>query len=389
MPVVRQRGRQRKPKNHRVKEVADRVLERTSEVAQHEFNNAFLVNPHPVTLYLPLTNGYRCTCTYNDTLASDGSMKPEVMDTLLSGSPVTMTPADSAHADRSTLTNTTNIRMRTGENKRTPDSLTADEEIVDLGEIDESMSTPSTNPFGFSGTSCPVCFGTSYIGGYNVFRGSRTVLTPSNFKDAEGVSIDHTSAPNKLMAEREGAFVLFNIMVPKNAVAVESIRIFDNQQQVFLPLSVNNVLLGGEGGCSPESILAFATGVKSLLKLEFPVRGAKITHIELQFRLSSEMLLADFSKIQDLQDIILLEGLATGTIVLPSLVAEVPKLSMLFDHVYSRYWRTTDSDPLMDARGHVYGHECNAFPLKEFELGTMLPHGGNKAMKAGNPIERI
>ncbi len=386
MPVVRRQKQVRTARTHRVKEIADKVLDNTSSIAQQEINNAFLVNPHPITLYIPLTNGYPCSCTYNDTLASDGSMKPELMDSLLS-SPVTITPSDSIHAKHDMLIGTTSsVRPRTGDDKRTPVTLTDDAEITDLGEISGTIPTPDMNPFGFSGTSCPVCFGTSFIGGYNVFRGSRIVLSPSRLKDAEGISIDHTAAPNKIMSERNGAFVLFDVVFPKNAISVTAFRIFDRQHPIKLPLFVNAVSV--EPGLQQSAILPFANGIKSELRVDL-AQGQQFTHIEIQFSLSTNDLLADFSKIQDLQDTILLEGLATGTVVLPPLISRVPKLSMIFDHVYGRYWRTTDSDPLQDARGNIYGHECNVFPLKSFELGTLLPHDIHALPRASNVIHRL
>lgn len=387
MPIVQPPKRNLGPKNRRTVEVAQNTIQRVAPLAQEQYNNALRVNGYDAIIYNRLFNGRKCSCSKAakvspTVLDDDGNATQEHINTMLTGTRFGIKDYNVGTSENPNVFSfdqtqaNTEVLQNENVNTMLPDLANPRVTTV-IAEEDDYMLEPDLGS-DMAG-KCGVCYGNSYVGGYNVFNGSRTVLDTTFFTQPDlkipyasssDASILNTECPNKFELGDSG-YIVFQTIIPKNTIALDSMRVFDNFQEVRRvrleikhPNDVSFVTL------SPMNILNFATGLPVQLK----VSGVScFTHVELQFNLSEVIAYVEYPRLTKTGDLSVLDAIDGVSLVVGPLVPSVQPWDVIVDNVFKRAWRVTSSNWFNDRTMNIHGWDIQARLVQEYELQFNLP----------------
>lgn len=340
------------PKNEKAVRPAVESIKSLATLQQRFNMNAILPDGRLSLLYIPKTNGMPCTCcSVFDPLDDDGKLSSESIDDILENAKKDYSVAP--YADK---------------------GFTIDYDfpptVEDGGEDDDA---PDYKLTGVPSTSCNVCFGTQYVGGYNLYGGARSVLDARAFQHS-GVLLD--TSPIQVDC-RNGDTLSAKIVVPKGATRVDHVGVYSNDILLDADIRLDGVQVG------EPNFLQFCTGLEQTLVITFTV-PAKFTHFVLQYGYSD--LYIDFSRYVNSTQNDRFSQLGDFTLAVPPLTgAQNLKGSIVSDGVEGLVYRISEMTRSSNRFGNPLITECNARAVQPYEttyslprLGTTLQNGGKQ-----------
>jgi hypothetical protein len=356
--------------NARASDVAARLTESVIPLQQQKMAAAFRVQGVQAILYSQLKQGIRCSCHSKNAVSSqlspDGKASPGTINRVLSGnnfgiSNYQETPEsefDDFDEDPTSPKNIFNQWMgdlNTGINQPSDESRVNDDG-QSLPDIDDILGDFDLGSAGFSDVSCPICFGSSYVGGYSMYNGQRIVIVPKQMQTTSVLDL-HTF---ELSAGRHQVTTTF----PRGAVGIDVFRAMRGDKAVPAKFFIDNQSIAN------HNILRYCDGMPHTLAVE---AGTPITHLELQFVISDQSVYFEFPKRTKTSDLSLLEQEEPFQIIVSPDVPIINTLDVIAESQSGKLLLVTNANVWNSRNRQMLGHEVMVRVTQPQELYRILP----------------
>lgn len=393
------------PNNVRAADVARASVDRIIDVQNRKYQAAFQVQGYEAILYNALSHGTPCAChTVNHSLTpasvlnEQGKATQETINGMLTGGDFkikvygirptrrdeplpegalpSMWEVDN-DAPPDPVLGLTSKRGRIGQPL---DVYGTSEDDPRVGTVIEDGVGPNgpadldinglirdfdASGFGLTDVSCPMCFGTGYLGGFSVFNGWRKVLNfqhPGAFFNGNAVNVDEA------VPYVDTDYVRFdNVLIPLHCVGVDAFRVFANRLIVGAEVGID-----GEGLKDQIDVLRYADGKPHTIELQLDER-VRFTHLELQLNQSDKSALFEFPKTSKSSAQNLLEATTPFTITMSPMIPYVQSKDIVVDSTMGKVFQVTTVNNWNDRRFHTLGWECEVRAVQPAELYDLLP----------------
>jgi hypothetical protein len=414
MPIKNSSNNRVLPNNARAVDVAKASVRAIAPVQARRYDAAFRVQGYSGILYTRLTNGSACSCCNQSSAASslarldqDGKAEMGVINALLTGkefstgkpigqvaattpqakqsmleiAPIGYRRAGIAYPDRSAepvtkydsdgptrgyVASTASDHWsssgdQAGVSTVVTEGVGPNGPVSDSQEVEE-MLVP-TGSLGFTDASCPICFGSGFVGGYSVFKGWRRVLVPNAENCFSEGMVDMLSNPWTIDSSCEWRLVL-----PMGVVSVDSLRVFRDDRTVFSA----RIFIDGQLLTEERHLMRYCDGKSHLLAVHLP-EGESLSHVELQVNQSIDTANFEFPRRSKNADMSLLERTDPFQLVFSPLIPILKTQDVIVESVSGSVLQVKECTSWNDARASVLGWEANVRPTQPFEIFHLLP----------------
>ena len=367
------------PKNAKIPDVASRSLEALAGAIQQQYINAIFVNGVDSIIYIRRENGRSCTCQDigispvfqqgSTTLEVDGTFGRATLDSLLTGDDIVFRDPGGRAGDTA---------IDRHEHGPEDTVVFKDEMEPRTSDPDQGIIVPPTEenvnilPSGSSG--CALCFGTGYVGGFDIHLGYRETLDVTLNPTLTNLSLDHTLNPHRLWKKSSSVgTATFSIILPKAAIITHSLKVWDNKELVS-PLTYKlEISEGTWNTISATNLLTYCTGKPALIRLTTLVDDFRFSHVEIQVGYTSTPPKIDIPKFDEVLHAAVFEGIVGSPIILPPTLAKLNSSSMVRESLFGRIWRITNVRDWYDHRMNNHGYETTARLIQKYETSNILP----------------
>jgi hypothetical protein len=203
--------------------------------------------------------------------------------------------------------------------------------------------------------------------------------------------VDATVVPNKIDGYT-GGYVEFQVTFPKHVQSVDAVRCMNGKYNGdncrIVARSPNSQTLIDLS--TVQAVKSICDGQPKILRV-IPVSDRadfQFTHVELQFDLSSNPLLAEFPKFGENSDANLINKLQDVQINFNSSVVSLHSEDVVTDSSSGQLWQVTASQFFRDHNQRIIGWDCNARVFQPYEIQTILPTRLARRQKNTPPIRQ-
>ncbi len=399
--------------NARAVDVAKATVDAALEVQARKVDAAFQVDGYAGILYQYLEHGDKCACqsrnrALNSRLSEDGKASPGAINELLVnggnfGVRAYGTERKSdrelrrqQNADDGTLT--VNLPYNRAPTAVALSSLFDEDDldvanrdplgnlsdrVASVGSIDQDVATLLVEPreyeardeqtefdgglFGVkSDVSCPICFGSGFIGGFSLLHGSRSVLT---FQDPT-VLLPPTAVINleKDIPSVTSVEATWTVLLSAGCLGVDALRVWNVDTMIdVVQFTVDGVVL-----TKNEDLLLYCDGRTHEVRVEFQ-SPIEFTHVELQMSQGSDPINFALPKLSKGSDIALRERTEPFQVFLSPRVPTVKTLDVLVESTYGKALQVKTVTGQNTRRNVSLGWEVDVRPVQPQEFFWMLP----------------
>lgn len=356
--------------NARASDVAARLTESVIPLQQQKMAAAFRVQGIQGILYSQLKQGVRCSCHSKNVttsqLSPDGKASPGAINRVIAGgkfgiSDYKDTPETEFDEFDELPTSPTNKfnqwmgDLNTGKNQPSDESQVHDDG-QSIGDIDDILGDFDMGSAGFSDVSCPICFGSSYVGGYSMFNGHRLVVVPQQMQTASVLDL--------LTFELSPGTHTAVVTLPRGAISLDVFRAMRGDTPVIAQFKIDNQSLAG------ANILRFCDGKPHILTIECQV---PLTHVEIQFATNAEPLYFEFPKRTKSSDLTLLEQEEPFQIIVSPDIPVLNTLDVIAESQLGKLLLVTNANPWNSRNRQMLGHAVMVRVTQPQELYRILP----------------
>jgi hypothetical protein len=386
MPVKTSNNNRILPGNARAADVATKAIQEILPTQQMRYHSAFRVQGFEGVLYNRLYQGPKCTCKSTQKhlasrLDESGKARPGVINELMVGQVFDVSayghsgprndPFDSIVSPHAPV----NKHQGVFDNvSRDPTSLPArivDEDFGDNGpvsvefDIDTLAADFDANAPGMTEASCAVCFGSGFVGGYAPLYGKRIVRTVDQVELASTDVIDPARTPWVATTQK----FKFTEVLPFGAVALDAFRVLLDHR----PLPANFTIDGNH--VNEISVLKYCDGKSHLIEVLFSSEQT-FTHVEIQFKTSTDNAFFEFPKLSKSSDISVLDNTEPFQIILSPLVPSVQVEDIFTDSTYGKALIVQSVNTWNTRNRQTLGWECQVRVAQTPEIYNYLPRRG-------------
>lgn len=387
MPVRQSNNNAILPSNARATDVATRAIQEILPVQQMRYQDAFRVQGFEGVLYNRLYQGPKCTCKSSQKhlatrLDESGKAKPGVINELMTGQTFDVSayghsephndPFDSVVSPAAPVNKYQGVFDNVGlETDSLPTRVAEGNDYGDNGPvnveflIDELAADFDTNTLGMNEVSCAVCFGSGFVGGYVPLYGRRIVKTVDQVELQSIDSIDPSRAPWTASSSKFKFVETF----PFGAVALDAFRVMRDHRSVAANFTVDG------SAVNEVSILRYCDGRPHLVEVTFP-EPQVFTHVEIQFKTSSDDAFFEFPKLSKSSDTSLLDSTEPFQIILSPLVPSVQVEDVFTDSTYGKALIVQSVNTWNTRNRQTLGWECQVRVAQTPEIYNYLPRRG-------------
>jgi hypothetical protein len=385
--------------NARASDVAQRLTEHITPLAQQRSMSAFRVQGIQAVLLNRLTQGKPCTCTQKNStalsLSPDGKASPGAINRILTGG--NNFGISGYHTDNdpdmefdpfhdhlptpspdraSGVFGTVNNKVGWDEGDTT--DLYLDPVVGDNGQfspdLDDMFGNFDMSQLGLTDVSCPICFGSTYVGGYSMFRGFRKVLVPTDFTTSSFVDpTNFQLSPGTHTA---------TVVLPRGAVSVDAFRAMLQSKVTPATFTVDGV------AATSSRLLSFCDGRPHTLAITC---NTDITHFEMQFSLSKEPVYFEIPKLSNSGDISLLEPTEPFQILMSPDVPVLNRQDIIIESQNGHVLIVGQTNPWNTKNRQILGTEAQVRVAQPQELWNILsfrrPLTGQKPVNLPRPSQ--
>lgn len=399
MPIKSSSNNQIMPANARASDVAAKTIKELINVQQTRNMSAMRVQGYQGILYTRLISGVKCTCqasskALNTRLNENGKASEGTINKLLLGEmSFDVTPYGARSTPVENVTeNVTSPQAPVNKNQGVFDIVSSDANTYSSARIEEYGSAFGDNGpleldfdldslagdydaahLGFTDTTCAICFGSGFVGGYTPFNTYRKIYTANDFAVTLVESVlDPTTKPWHAESPSFQASVLF----PRGVCGVDSFKVWNNKKCLAANFTVDGFAIQHTG-----NLLSYCDGRPHLVTATFK-EPTKWTHLEVQFAVSSDSPYFEFPKLTQSQSAELLDKTDPFQIILGPNVPAIKGEDIIVDSTYGKAlivqsvsnWNTRERNNL--------GWDCNVRVAQPQEIFKILPKRGRVLTKS-------
>lgn len=377
MPIVDRRGALT-PANMRNADVAHRLIEDIAPMQQSRMQSAFRVAGVQAVLYTRLTQGRPCICHRQNNEASrlspDGKASSGAIDRIITGNSNFGIGSYSTHTrDLNENPYKTETSPGNQSNKYRGDlnrvGSILDDEFNQLEEepilgdngqfspdLEDMFDGFDMSQLGLSDISCPICFGTNYVGGFSPFRSWRQVLLGTDLRSTSYFDLpSFTLSPGVHYA---------NITLPRGATVLDVCRTMNGKTQTLSQMFVDGVDI------TRSRFLDFCDGRPRVLRIE---TDSPLTHVEIQLGLSDEPVFFEFPKKSKSSDMSLLEQTDPFQIIVSPDIPSLAAMDVIMESQSGKLLIVQATTPWSTRNKNMLGFECQVRVAQPQELWNILP----------------
>lgn len=383
MPLIDKRSTLT-PANARASDVAQAMTEHVAPMQQQRMLAAFRVQGFECIHYSRLQSGIKCSCKSGTKLVQaklgdDGQVDVGTINKVLTGEARfgigaynPMSPdaefedVDNFHDAETSPHNAMNQWLgdlrKAGPDNGVNNLITDQPLSTETGEFspdfDELFRSIDLDAIGLTDVSCPLCFGSGYIGGFSPFRGWRQVIGAQDLSTTS--TLDLTTNP---ISMRPGTHQ-FMMTLPHGAVILDVFRAMNGDEVIPAQITIDGTPL------TTQRMLSFFDGQPHLIQVqtEYPM-----THFEAQAGLSTEPVYFEFPKRGKTQDIALLERSEPFQIMMSPDCPQIETLDVIADTVSGKFLIVGNVDPWQTRNRQFLGQNVQVRVAQPQELWRILP----------------
>lgn len=416
MPVVFNQNNRVLPPNARAADVARATLQVVLPIQARKYDAAFQVNGYSGIIYSYLTAGLQCACqskrsAITTRLNEEGKASPGLINEMLTANPdfgvrpyaqkTRVTPAYEAtlHDGKSSF-----LEVSLGNDLPAPvplatlfddDDLDAsnrnfggflsrtDQNSGDINanvtlEVDPEteasslMSSFDESILGHSDVACPVCYGSGYVGGFEIYGGFRKVFNfqhPGVTLPAEAVINVHEEIPSI-----QSSIVSWREVFPVGVCGVDAFRLWDVDRQVYgFTTYIDEVLISAEA-----QLRLYCDGKPHTIKLVFQTE-TKFTHLELQLVQTDMLANFELPKLTKSSNMNLRDATDAFTVNLSPRVPYIKALDVIVESTFGKALQVKSVTGWNDRKFTTLGWDVEVRPTQPQELFSLLPRRRLKA----------
>lgn len=385
MPLVERRSNLH-ANNARTADVAAKMVEHIVPIQQEKTMAAFRVQGNAGILYTKLSAGKKCTCKSQNveavTLSPDGKASPGAINRILTGnhnfgisSYDPMAPLEDDFDGVELVPTSPNDSLFRWEgnnsNRVGINQIETEPTLGDNGQfspdLENMFSDFDLSEMGISDISCPICFGSGYVGGYQAFRGFRKVLVPSD------MTTDSTLMLPKL-ALTPGTHTV-PIVFPKGVYALDVVRTMHDSK-----VTLSKFYVDGQD-MTNRSWLPYFDGRQHTITIQ---TNEPLTHMEVQGPVSKEPVYFEFPKRANSADISLLEQAEPFQVLLSPDVPEINTLDVIAECQLGKLLIVQGTNDWYSKSRRMLGTEVQVRVAQPQELFHILPQRRMTGQKTTN-----
>lgn len=412
MPITSRTNNRVLPANSRAVDVAKKALRDLAGAQQRRYANAFEIDSHESVIYNRLTQGVPCSCqSHSKALATlldeEGKMPQGVINEMLTG----MTFRVNRYGQRQGTRD--DLRVERGEddtpaNENAPQSnpllpgarrVVPDFDYMSM-DLDDDVATElnmegtATNgpvrsrtlddavgdfdtDVDLGDSSCTLCYGTGFVGGYTVQGGWRQSLS-SQWLPKPVVSglVEANQRPHAFYSTR----VDFSIVLPKGFVFLDTFRVWNNEQRV-VPTSI----LIDNLSYTPSLFAALCDGNRHTVSVIHD-EMTYWTHLEIQVCQTEHASLIEFPTLTQGADLSRLDSTEDTQISASPLVPMLRVRDVIVESVQGQPFILGSTTVWVDKLKNTHGWDCSARVIQKSELLGLLPRRRKMPNKTTTPV---
>ncbi len=366
-------------KNTKAVPVAIDRIKTVAPIVQERYHNAFQVNGFPCVVYNKMYTGVKCSCTLGresspvlPLLDDKGNAAPDHIQSMLMDSGFGIEDygirPNQERAGKVFTVDSNNTKKKSFQ----PD--------VDLGnplstevEADLNSSFLELEPDRATTGKCGICFGTGFVGGFNVHNGMRLVFSSVSEHNAFGYTVDQMVTPHSFSQNDPSGYVDFRVTLPFGATRLDALNFWNNQTLLSGVTAQIGQTTTGLVPLDKASLLAHCIGTPVVIRIS---GCAQFTHVEIQFNLTGETTYLEYPHFTKTGDLNVLDAVGNVQILVSPKVYNVQPWDIivdLHDRSSPRYWRVLDNTDFKDRNANVHGWEVNARLVQPYEIYRHLP----------------
>lgn len=382
MPILTRFSGRVLPANQRAVDVARQEIQRLIPAHAQRTHNALAVGGYESIIYLRKTTGQHCACKrkskeVHSRLDQDGNLSPGLIETLITGDQSGPVAYGTSYRNRDTyfdvdqsVEDLVDPFNRSGKSA-IPDAnrMTVDSQDNNSGTLleDDGLEELVTGPVldyggtGLTDNSCPICFGTGFVGGYDLLSGYRSVLSYQHPSCSSSGVIDLNAFVPTITCDQ----ITFTVLLPP-AVAVDAFKVYSVREIMRPTITVDgNAVLG------PKQLLPYCDGTEHTIELKWDSL-VNFTHLEIQLQ-TADSIPIDFPKTtrQSLQTVI--DNYGDMQIQVSPFVPLLRPGDVVAESTLGRNFMVKNVSPHIDIRAHALGWEADIRVIQPQELTWLLP----------------
>jgi hypothetical protein len=398
MPFVERSNNHILPANARASDVAERAINEIIPVQQRRMYDAFRPQGIQCVHYNRLTNGRKCVCQSSqkqmaghlneEGKASEGHINELILGTGNSNTgsfSFNITPYNQDQQRVTGKNNETSPYAPTNKNQGVFDIDTLDGEFpqadivsgrgfgdngpVDALDLDSMVGDWDASAFGFSDVSCPICFGTGFVGGFMPYHAHRQVLTVADVQMSADGTIDLIKRP---WTAYTSTFQVV-LILPRGAIGIDIFRVWNMNKPVNASYTIDGIAL-----TSPTQLLSKCDGLRHVVQAT--VNG-DFSHFEMQFNLTTESVYFEFPKRGQSADTTLLEQMEPFQIILSPNLPTINSEDVIVESQLGKVLLVQNVNPWNSRNRNVLGWEAQVRVIQPQELFRILPKRGRVMTK--------
>lgn len=368
------------PQNSKVVDKAIDRIKTTAPIAQEKYWNAFRVNGYTCNVFNILGQGIKCTCSYKGTSGSiapildeNGNAPDSFIQSMISGG---LSYGIEEYGTEPTNPLKPNTKITQLDTHSTVPTNRVENTNLDTPNMDftiEDFTEEDLNPTLSNATSnkCGICFGSGYVGGFELCFGNRIVLD-STYKETKqfGYTIDTVASPNvfEQMVEQD-SYVEFTVTLPVSVFYISALNLKCNVESAY---GIIEASLDGNTytEVSPSNLKNYCVGYPIKLRVS---ECSIFTHLEIQLVLSDEVTYLEYPKMNKTGDISVLDDTGDVLIYVSPKIPLIKPKSIIVDNTLGKIWRVINVGDHKDRNINIHGWEVNARLVQSYELFTILP----------------
>jgi len=398
MPVIHPGNNRITPANNRAVAVAKSTLQHIVPVQQRRFANAFAVAGYSTLVYNLLEAGKPCSCgakgkVLANRLNEEGKLDSGEINKLVTGGyefkilpyGVSRTPTKMWREEKE-LSEPMRPELEyqvdeDGESQPPPflnvsrdENNPAAKYIQDGGfgangpvqtqetidSLEESPFDPET--FELNNVSCPICLGTSYVGGATLLGGWREILTPEDM-ESDGV-IDPLAKPLKV---EQATSSRWKLILPRGAWSLDALKVWNKNKIVPATILVDSIPVTSE-----YDFLKFCDGTEHTIDVIFSEKS-EFTHVEIQAAVSETPFHIEFPQLNETSDLSKLDRTEDVQIYASPELPFVRTRDLLVESTFGKVFQVINSTHWNDQQQRLLGWNMNARVVQPQELWNLLP----------------
>lgn len=404
MPVTRTRNSTILPANARVVDAAQEAIRSIIPVQQRRYSGALAIQGYSSLIYNLLEAGQPCSCSAkNKALAArmnqEGKLPTGKINELITGGHEFRVKAYGTRR-----TETQGYRDDNGdpapvrpelidENQTSNNQVTAPfvdhvarndtddpaarhiEPEGDVFGVNGPLQSPDTisdldgsdfdpDSFALSDVSCPICLGTSYVGGASLIGGWRKILVPQDTVMTSDGSINTLKRP---ISVENTTYAQWTVVLPKGAWAMDALNVWNNNKIAPCTIMVDSIPIQKE-----HDLINLCDGKSHTFVVLFST-PSEFTHVELQLALSNSDMKIDFPKLSQGADITKLDGTEDVQLVASPDVPLLRRKDLIVESSFGKVFQIINVTLWNDNQRKLLGWDTNARVVQPQELYNLLP----------------